>query len=563
MKKVLSTLLAATLLLTTVTGLQGLSVSAEDGAAAGTSNELIANGNFEGADTVLLEDDFEGYNKGNNTNPAWNTAIKIQEVADENGQTNKVLNIQSPVMRKVSLRPNKTYTLSLRIKGDPAQSSVPPVYQFLAKISVDARGEDGKLNWDNVFNATPDLVTIASWQQLDGTVWYEYSKSFTTSADLDTSVDYYFYGITSWRALIIDDLKLVEKFEEQSNAVNRNGVSLVTAPNDNDNHCLKLTQWNVPEVKSFAVESNTFYKFSYKYKQIASTDKTSNFYCSIYAGTDLNDRVLIFDKNGEVKSGWGPSAFNCGAKLSSAADDWQESFYIFKTGEVDSSKSYTLRMTVTDEQMYADDFSVTKLVSDTAVRDGFDFLGTAIRSEKEYIANQELRFKARVKKEALTAGHYNGFTVIEYGFLAFRKDYLANQDSQLTMNVEAKKGDETKTVAVLTKEAYKVDSQGKVITDIVFKDEGDTKQFHARLTSFNPETNYDKTYLVRTYAKLKNAAGVELTVYLSGTEELGVYDLAYAVLNNQAEDVETRQNMWDLLNTYYKGSDYAIGNRPE
>ena len=220
-------------------------------------------------------------------------------------------------------------------------------------------------------------------------------------------------------------------------------------------------------------------------------------------------------------------------------------------------------MTVTGEQMYADNFSVTKLVSDRAVQADFSFLGTAIRSEEEAIDNQQLRFKAQVNdKAALAAGHYNGFTVTEYGFLAFRKDYLADESSALTLNVEAKNGEETKTVAVSKHEAY----QPAVNKDVVFSEDETTKQFHARLTGFQPETNYDKTYLVRTYAKLKNAAGEELTVYLSETTGLGVYDLAKAALNEKnkdgsfAESLETRQTMWELLqNSSYKDD---IGERP-
>ena len=159
-----------------------------------------------------------------------------------------------------------------------------------------------------------------------------------------------------------------------------------------------------------------------------------------------------------------------------------------------------------------------------------------------------------MNKEALAAKHYNGFTVTEYGFLAFRKDYLKNQNSELTLNVTAK-DDSTKTT--LQKPAYVADVNGTATTDIVFSESDTTKQFYARLTGFQVK-NYDKTYLVRTYAKLKNADGVELTVYVSDTTGLGVYDLAYAAFTatnsdgSYAESFETRTVLYKLL----QGSSY-------
>lgn len=212
-------------------------------------------------------------------------------------------------------------------------------------------------------------------------------------------------------------------------------------------------------------------------------------------------------------------------------------------------------MTVSGTQMYADDFSLTKLVSDSEVSADFGFIGTAIKATPESENNQQLRFKAEVNKEALAAEHYNGFTVTEYGFLAFRKDYLEDQNGELTLNVVDKDGNKK---TALQKPAYVADTNGTVATDIVFSESNTAKQFYARLTGFKQDKNYDKTYLVRTYAKLKNADGVELTVYVSDTTGLGVYDLAYAAFTatnsdgSYAESFETRTVLYNLL----QGSSY-------
>ena len=548
MKKVLSTLLAATLLLTTVTGLQGLSVSAEGAAGAATSNELIANGDFESTDTVVLADDFEGKDVAEN----WESPI-TQNIPTEENATNKALRIQQGTTRKVTMRPNTEYTLSFKIIGDPniTEADNKAIFQFLVIIAGDAHA-DGKLSWSSVMaaNSAGGLVCIDEWTSKNGDNWLEYSKTFTTPANLGESNERYLTAITSWRGLLIDNLKLTAKY---TNTVK--GFTAVEDPDNAENHCLKLAQWNAPKVSNLAVESNTFYKFSYKYKRIDEADKESNLYCIIYhsGNSAADNRVAIFDTKGEVNTGYGATAFNSGAKLSTAAD-WQESSYIFKTGEVDSTKTWTLKMTVTGTQMYADDFSLTKLVSDSEVSADFGFIGTAIKATPESENNQQLRFKAEVNKEALAAEHYNGFTVTEYGFLAFRKDYLKNQNSELTLNVTAKDGS---TRTTLQKPAYVADVNGTAATDIVFSESDTTKQFYARLTGFQVK-NYDKTYLVRTYAKLKNADGVELTVYVSDTTGLGVYDLAYAAFTatnsdgSYAESFETRTVLYNLL----QGSSY-------
>lgn len=536
-------------MLTTVTGLKTFSVSAEGAAGTANNNELIANGDFESTDTVVLADDFEGKDVAEN----WESLI-TQNIPTEENATNKALRIQQGTTRKVTMRPNTQYTLSFKIIGDPNATTADgkAIYQFMVIIAGDAHGADGKLSWNSVVaaNSAGGLVSIAEWSTKSGDNWLEYSKTFTTPADLGESNEHYLTAITSWRGLLIDNLKLTAKY---TNTVK--GSTAVEDPDNAENHCLKLAQWNAPTVSNLAVESNTFYKFSYKYKRIDEADKKSNLYCIIYhsGNSAASNRVAIFDTKGEVNTGYGATAFNSGAKLSTAAD-WQESSYIFKTGEVDSTKTWTLRMTVSGTQMYADDFSLTKLVSDSEVSADFGFIGTAIKATPESENNQQLRFKAEVNKEALAAKHYNGFTVTEYGFLAFRKDYLKNQNSELTLNVTAK-DDSTKTT--LQKPAYVADVNGTATTDIVFSESDTTKQFYARLTGFQVK-NYDKTYLVRTYAKLKNADGVELTVYVSDTTGLGVYDLAYAAFTatnsdgSYAESFETRTVLYNLL----QGSSY-------
>lgn len=557
MKKVLSTLLAATLLLTTVTGLQGLSVSAEGAAGTANNNELIANGDFESADTVVLADDFDGSDVAEN----WENPI-TQEIPTEENQENRALRIQQGTTRKVTMRPNTEYTLSFKIIGDPniTVADNKAIFQFQVIIAGDAHA-DGKLSWASVSaaNTAGGLVCIDEWDSKSGDNWLEYTKTFKTPANLGESNERYLTAITSWRGLLIDNLKLTVK---SPNTVK--GFTAVEDPDNAENHCLKLAQWYTPTVSNLAVESNTFYKFSYKYKRIDEADKESNLYCAIYhsdADAESN-RLSIFDTKGEVNTGYGATVFNSSAKLSAAAD-WQESSYIFKTGEVDSTKTWTLKMVVTGSQMYVDDFSLTKLVSEKEVADEFGFIGTAIRATDAEKNDQQLRFKAEVNKEALAAGRYNGFTVTEYGFLAFRKDYLKDQDSELTLNVTAK---DDSTKATLQKPAYVADINGNSTTDIVFDQDDTTKQFYARLTGFQVK-NYGKTYLVRTYAKLKNADGVELTVYVSDTTGLGVYELANKAYNQKVdseypatkssyidkngtqwyESYETRQTLYNLL----------------
>lgn len=564
MKKVLSTLLAATLLLTTVTGLQGLSVSAEGAASTANNNELIANGDFESADTVVLADDFEGATAkedwGNNTE---GEALIGAYFNDE--ENNKCASIVRPLAHAITLKSNTTYTLSVKLREAAGTTSRGGI---AIAVCEDARTADGVLKWNatngvgGIYDAIagnsvdkdedkftcPGKRTIWSTAYLE---WTDYSFSFTTET-INQNKTYFVYLMTSYN-VFADDIQLVEKYAAKSNTVK--GFTAVEDPDNAENHCLKLAQWNAPKVSNLAVESNTFYKFSYKYKRIDEADKESNLYCIIYHSNDsaASNQLSIFDTKGEVNTGYGATAFNSGAKLSTAAD-WQESSYIFKTGEVDSTKTWTLRMTVTGSQMYVDDFSLTKLVSDSEVSADFGFIGTAIKATPESENNQQLRFKAEVNKEALAAGHYNGFTVTEYGFLAFRKDYLKNQNSELTLNVTAK---DDSTKATLQKPAYVADVNGAATTDIVFSETDTAKQFYARLTGFKV-ANYDKTYLVRTYAKLKNANGVELTVYVSDTTGLGVYDLAYAAFTatnsdgSYAESFETRTVLYNLL----QGSSY-------
>lgn len=254
-------------MLTTVTGLKTFSVSAEGAAGTANNNELIANGDFESTDTVVLADDFEGKDVAEN----WESPI-TQNIPTEENATNKALRIQQGTTRKVTMRPNTQYTLSFKIIGDPNATTADgkAIYQFMVIIAGNAHGADGKLSWNSVVaaNSAGGLVSIAEWSSKSGDNWLEYSKTFTTPADLGESNEHYLTAITSWRGLLIDNLKLTAKY---TNTVK--GSTAVKDPDNAENHCLKLAKWNAPTVSNLAVESNTFYKFSYKYKRIDEADK--------------------------------------------------------------------------------------------------------------------------------------------------------------------------------------------------------------------------------------------------------------------------------------------------
>lgn len=120
MKKVLSTLLAATLLLTTVTGLQGLSVSAEGAAGAATSNELIANGNFENDGTVIPLDNFYDTASVKATWGIGRSTVDNLVMWDTVLENNKCTQLywDNGLGREVSLKSNTTYTFSYKIRSN-------------------------------------------------------------------------------------------------------------------------------------------------------------------------------------------------------------------------------------------------------------------------------------------------------------------------------------------------------------------------------------------------------------------------------------------------------------
>ena len=562
MKKVLSTLLAATLLLTTVTGLQSLSVSAEEGAAGiATSKELIANGDFEGADTIVLSDDFEGATAKTD----WGHNTQQEALIGSYVQESKVAAIARPIAHEVTLKSNTAYALSFKLKTAGNTGGI------AATVCEDVRTADGILQWGKIngVGGIYDAANKASvdkdgdaftcpgkwvgWNVDSTTEWTTKSFEFTT-ATINSNKDYFIYFAASY-SVYIDDVQLTEKFKETENVVK--GYSTVTDPAEQLNHCIKLNTWNVPYVNNFAVESNTYYRFSYDYKCVDGADYSSRNYQQLYCkvlNAANNEALSLYSVDGTALSGNAVSSYSDNLI---AAVGWKHRSVIFKTGEV-ADATYKFNMTVTGGAMYADNFSVTKLVSDSEVSADFGFIGTAIKATPEAENNQQLRFKAQVNKAALAAGYYNGFTVTEYGFLAFRKDYLANPNSELTLKVNATNGTETKETTVLKRPAYVAGLDGTATTDIVFSEDATTRQFYARLIGFKPE-NYDKTYLVRTYAKLRNADGVELTVYVSETTGLGVYDLAYTAFTatnddgSYAESFDVRTVLYSLL----KNSNYS------
>ena len=583
MKKVLSTLLAATLLLTTVTGLQGLSASAEGAAGAATSNELIANGNFENDGTVIPLDDFsdEAAAKKNWAIGRRTEANLVLQDTVLEGNKSTCLYWDNGLGREVSLKSNTTYTFNYKIRSNKIENGE------LKNVSNGglywAVSEDALVNNLMTWHRLEDLLKGTSKEgpaisaQAAGSVWNSFATTWQngeivfTTKTVDPDKKYYLYILSSFAASI-DDCQMAEQLSNSAiTAKTKEGavISTVQDPGDENNHCLQLNKNDVLTVADFAVESNTYYKLAYNYKKVAGAkyDGTTNpnyqqLYCTLKDSS--NKQIEVYNKDGEYMQAVGQweyqyhfSAWNDNLDK---ATGWQNTGIIFKTGTVPSSP-VKLEMSVMGGAMYADNFSVTKLVSDSEVSADFGFIGTAIRATDADTNNQQLRFKAEVNKEALTAGHYNGFTVTEYGFLAFRKDYLAtrndNLNGKLTLNVQAEKDGTTKKTTALKRAAYTAGVDGVSTADIVFSESDTAKQFYARLTGFKVE-NYNKTYLVRTYAKLKNAAGDELTVYVSDTTGLGVYDLAYAAFTatnsdgSYAESLETRTVLYNLL----QGSSY-------
>lgn len=578
MKKVLSTLLAATLLLTTVTGLQGLSASAEGAAGAATSNELIANGNFENDGTVIPLDDFSGTNVRND----WgvNAGRTGDPTKPETNTTeNRVAYIgwDYGIAHAVTLKSNTTYAISFKYRAESEKDADSCI--LYATVSEDARSSEGKLGWNDFFKSVTgvgkdkdgDSFTTPGIWRVSGkhtTEWKDVSFSFTTK-EINPQKNYFAYVVASFNTVFIDDYKMIESSNSAITAKTKEGavISTVQDPDDENNHCLQLNKNDVLTVADFAVQPNTYYKLSYSIKRVAGVDYSATKYHQFYSQiikTANQAPIEVYNANSEYfqNSGYAyQSVFNNYTYGLDTVTGWQNSNIIFKTEDYTTSRPLYLKMTSFGGSVYADNFSVTKLVSEKEVADDFGFIGTAIRATDADTNNQQLRFKAEVSKEALTAGHYNGFTVTEYGFLAFRKDYLAtrnnNLNGKLTLNVQAEKDGTTKTTTALKRAAYTAGVDGVSTTDIVFSESDTAKQFYARLTGFKVE-NYNKTYLVRTYAKLKNAAGDELTVYVSDTTGLGVYDLAYAAFTatnsdgSYAESFETRTVLYNLL----QGSSY-------
>ena len=582
MKKVLSTLLAATLLLTTVTGLQGLSVSAEGAAGAATSNELIANGNFENDGTVIPLDNFYDTASVKETWGIGRSTVDNLVMWDTVLENNKCTQLywDNGLGREVSLKSNTTYTFSYKIRSNAKTNNevVSKSGGLYMAVSEDALLSN-RMTWTQIQNLVEGTAKnkegVAITAQAVKSEWKEYPATWEngelvfTTKTVDPDKKYYLYILTSIGSCI-DDCQMVE---QQSTSVvsakTKDGavISTVQDPDDENNHCLQLNKNDVLTVADFAVQPNTYYKLSYSIKSVAGVDysatKYHQFYSQIFK-TANQAPIEVYNANSEYfqNSGYAyQSVFNNYTYGLDTVTGWQNSNIIFKTEDYTTSKPLYLKMTSFGGSVYADNFSVTKLVSDSEVSADFGFIGTAIKATPESENNQQLRFKAEVNKEALTAGHYNGFTVTEYGFLAFRKDYLAtrndNLNGKLTLNVQAEKDGTTKEAAALKRAAYTAGVDGVSTADIVFSESDTAKQFYARLTGFKVE-NYNKTYLVRTYAKLKNAAGDELTVYVSDTTGLGVYDLAYAAFTatnsdgSYAESLETRTVLYNLL----QGSSY-------
>ena len=583
MKKVLSTLLAATLLLTTVTGLKSLSVSAEDAAGAATSNELIANGDFENDGTVIPLDNFEDTAAAKATWGIGRTTTADLVTRDTVLENNHCTQLywDSGLGREISLKSNTTYIFSYKIRSNVKTDNVVVAKSggLLMAVSEDALISD-RMTWSQLMalangtatNAAGETITAqakkSEWGKEFSVTWENGEFKFTTQT-VDPNKKYYLYILSSVNTCI-DDCQMVEQQSPSVvSAKTKDGavISTVQDPDDENNHCLQLNYQDVLRVEDFAVQSNTYYKLSYSFKSVDGADYSARKYQQLYSliyKTENKAPIEVYNANGEYfhDSGWMyQSAFSAYTDRLDTVTGWQNISIIFKTGDYTTPKPLYLQMQCMGGSMYADNFSVTKLVSDSEVSADFGFIGTAIKATPEAENNQQLRFKAEVNKAALAAEHYNGFTVTEYGFLAFRKDYLATRDDslngQLTLKVQAEKDGTTKKADALKRAAYTAGVDGVATADIVFSETDTAKQFYARLTGFKVE-NYDKTYLVRTYAKLKNANGDELTVYVSDTTGLGVYDLAYAAFTatnsdgSYAESFDVRTVLYNLL----QGSSY-------
>ncbi len=535
--------------------------------------ELISNGNFESAGNIIFQDDFSNVSTSRATwgNNGKNTAETKN--LTENGVTNTTLRIQTPASAKISVVPGNPYTVSGKIlmepKSDGSAGVGGPFVIFVSTKAVFASAKTAGEGWTAQSNAaSTKLGKTYSGNAASGfDTWKDFTFDFTVPADADYN-EVYLCATTNWSGVLLDDIVV----SDTSNAVK--GKDIIVDPDNAENHCVQLaTRYNDQlVVNKLAVKSNTFYKFSYKYKKVANHEYVPNaaqqLYCKIQ---QVNDTTKTLDVYNSVGTAISDNAISTWSGNLASAGDWKEYYTVFKTGTVDSTVTYRFWMQLPNTNpMYVDDINITELVSEKEVTDDFGFIGTAIRATDAETNNQQLRFKAEVNKEALAAKHYDGFTVTEYGFLAFRKDYLKDQNGELTLNVVDKDGNKK---TALQKPAYVADTNGTVATDIVFSESNTAKQFYARITGFKPNKNYDKTYLVRTYAKLKNADGVELTVYVSDTTGLGVYELANVAYNQKVteeypatassytdangtqwyESYETRQTLYNLL----KNSSYT------
>ncbi len=182
-------------------------------------------------------------------------------------------------------------------------------------------------------------------------------------------------------------------------------------------------------------------------------------------------------------------------------------------------------------EFYLDNLVVEEALTPTeieaAVTKNFEFKGTSIRTT----GNQALRFKTQVNKSVLEAD-YSGYQIVEYGFLAFRADYM-DEGSDLTVDTQITRNG--KTIKALQKPAYVKNKQ-----DIIFSETESEKLFTAALYNIKAE-NYGVDYAVRTYAVLQGLNGNKVTVYVTETQAYSVNATAearFAAIGNTYTDVE-------------------------
>ena len=328
------------------------------------------------------------------------------------------------------------------------------------------------------------------------------------------------------KTFYLDNLKVFEVFEDAAQL----GWQQLDTENQqllaNGDSCFTLNYGNHLTVggTDATLKPNKYYRLTYLYKAGAAVAGQPNYQqISVMAKAQGGGSLPLYGNGGTEQGVILKAALN-------SQEEWQAQSVLLKTGEFSGSVPAEFTLQVGGGSVVVKDFTLAEQTALTGIEKEFSFLGTAILATPESENNQKLRFKAAINKAALTQD-YNGFKITEYGFLAYRKDFLKDPTSPLGFTV---RNLENKLVNAYRIPAYFVQN-GQVQTNTVFAETETQKIFTALLVGFQPK-DYCRNYLVRTYAVLTNSAGETLTCYVTATTGLGVYALANAAYNQKVDE---------------------------